>query len=443
MAKVGIVWFDKDLRLHDNPSLLKAADNCDKLICVYCFDPNWLLPNQYGLKSFSANRLRFLNQSLLELDSNLQQIGQKLIICYDSPIKILVELINRYQVCALYRNRSFGYEENWLWNELQKRVTQVRFELSDVHTLFSQLQLDSVLNNFPKHFNQFRHQVEGLPVATPLASPDKLPHPVSVELENCFDTKTFSKQQKDQAGLRPFNGGEGQALVQLQAYFAESLPSDYKNVRDQLDGWNNSTKFSPWLSSGCLSVRQLYSALKAYEAEKGENESTYWIYFELLWREFFQWNAYNHGVKIFHFKGLKSHPPLTCFYPERFQKWCHGNTPYPLVNACMHQLNSLGFMSNRGRQIVASCLVNELGLDWRFGAAYFEQQLIDYDVAVNWGNWQYLAGVGADPRGQRHFNLDKQAELFDKDGRFVKSWHGQTTVHSLDSVDAADWPVEQ
>lgn len=440
MAKVGIVWFDKDLRLHDNPSLLKAADNCDQLICVYCFDPNWLLPNRYGLTSFSANRLRFLNQSLIELDSNLRKIGQKLVICYQHPIKTLVDLINRYQVCALYRNRSFGYYENWIWNELQKRVTLVRFEQSDVNTLFNQLQLDSVLDNFPKHFNQFRHQVEHLPVATPLDSPDQLPPIVSVELSSS-NTNPFFTQERYEAGLIPFNGGESHALCQLESYFAESLPSNYKSVRDQLDGWNNSTKFSPWLSNGCLSIRQLYSALKAYEAEKGENESTYWIYFELLWREFFQWNAYNHGAKIFHFKGVKSSPPLTSFYPERFQKWCHGNTPYPLVNACMHQLNSLGFMSNRGRQIVASCLVNELGLDWRYGAAYFEQQLIDYDVAVNWGNWQYLAGVGADPRGQRHFNLDKQAELFDKDGQFVKSWHGETTVHSLDSVDAADWPI--
>ena len=107
----------------------------------------------------------------------------------------------------------------------------------------------------------------------------------------------------------------------------------------------------------------------------------------------------------------------------------------------MNQLSRTGYISNRARQIVASCLVNELDLDWRYGAAYFEQQLLDYDVAVNWGNWQYLAGVGADPRGQRHFNLEKQAQLFDPAGDYVKQWQGQKTLSCLDSVDAADWPL--
>ena len=98
-------------------------------------------------------------------------------------------------------------------------------------------------------------------------------------------------------------------------------------------------------------------------------------------------------------------------------------------------------MSNRGRQIAASCLVNELAVDWRYGAAYFEQQLLDYDVASNWGNWQYLAGVGADPRGKRHFDLDKQTRQYDPEGRFINKWQGRIQNFPLDSVDAADWPL--
>lgn len=97
-------------------------------------------------------------------------------------------------------------------------------------------------------------------------------------------------------------------------------------------------------------------------------------------------------------------------------------------------------MSNRGRQLVASCFVHELELDWRYGAAFFEQQLIDYDVASNWGNWQYLAGVGADPRGHRRFDLQKQAHQYDPDGEFIKRWNGNVES-TLDWIDAADWPV--
>jgi deoxyribodipyrimidine photo-lyase len=107
----------------------------------------------------------------------------------------------------------------------------------------------------------------------------------------------------------------------------------------------------------------------------------------------------------------------------------------------MHQLKQTGWISNRGRQIVASCLVNELQLDWRFGAAWFEQELIDYDVASNWGNWQYLAGVGADPRGKRHFNIEKQTQQYDPEGAFIDRWQGRARMLATDTVDAADWPI--
>jgi deoxyribodipyrimidine photo-lyase len=144
---------------------------------------------------------------------------------------------------------------------------------------------------------------------------------------------------------------------------------------------------------------------------------------------------------MFAFKGINDKKLLTSFYPQRFKQWCNGKTPYPIVNACIHQLNKTGYLSNRGRQIVASCLVNELQIDWRCGAAYLEQQLIDYDVASNWGNWQYIAGVGCDPRGGRHFSLQKQAQSYDPKGVFIKKWGGVESTGSLDYIDAADWPI--
>jgi deoxyribodipyrimidine photo-lyase len=107
----------------------------------------------------------------------------------------------------------------------------------------------------------------------------------------------------------------------------------------------------------------------------------------------------------------------------------------------MNQLNSSGYLSNRGRQLAASCFVHELNLDWRYGAAYFEEQLIDYDVASNWGNWQYLAGVGSDPRGHRQFDLAKQTKIYDPGNLFIQKWAGKECSAVLDSVDAADWPI--
>ena len=111
----------------------------------------------------------------------------------------------------------------------------------------------------------------------------------------------------------------------------------------------------------------------------------------------------------------------------------------------MLELKATGYMSNRGRQIVASCLVNEYQIDWRYGAAWFEHHLIDYDVASNWGNWQYIAGVGVDPRGGRHFDIGKQSKQYDPEEQYVRYWLGDAFVENTpamgDSVDAADWPI--
>ena len=228
----------------------------------------------------------------------------------------------------------------------------------------------------------------------------------------------------------------------LQKYFQSELPATYKQTRNGLDGMDYSTKFSPWLAQGCLSVRRIIERLNQFEDEVVANDSTYWIYFELLWREYFQWYAEKYGEQMIAFSGIKAHSPKTSFYPERFQKWCQGTTPYPIVNACMRQLKATGYMSNRGRQLVASCFVHELAMDWRYGAAYMEQQLIDFDLGSNWGNWQYLAGVGADPRGHRKFDLNKQTQIYDPKQQFIERWQGHSNNFPLDSIDPSDWPID-
>jgi deoxyribodipyrimidine photo-lyase len=198
--------------------------------------------------------------------------------------------------------------------------------------------------------------------------------------------------------------------------------ASYKETRNQLDGWDFSSKLSPWLAFGCISARQVAEAIRQYENKYQANDSTYWLYFELLWREYFQWLAFRYGKKMFALRGIQNKNPLLSFYSAEFTAWCYGNTASDFVNAFMRQLLNTGWMSNRGRQIVASYLINELGVDWRYGAAWFEQQLIDYDVAANWGNWQYLAGVGTDPRGRRHFNIEKQRQTYDPESIFIERW---------------------
>ncbi len=428
----GLFWFTNDLRLHDQPALWKMQ-SVDKLICVFCLDPQWFRPNGLNAKAMGERRFQFLVESLKDLQQQLQHAGQVLIIKQQTPHLALTELINKYNVDIIARSQHAGVYENRHWKLLQQQFPDHKFITEPSHTLFSADDLPFQLNQLPTSFTQFRKQVEDLALPRPMSSPQQLPPPPG----------PIAIDEINQPVLEPskFTGGETAALKHINDYFSTDLPANYKTVRNELDGWTNSTKFSPWLALGCLSVRHLASRLKNYEQTNVSNDSTYWIYFELLWREYFQWYAHCYGARLFRFDGIKNSKSRRCYYPERYQKWCNGNTPYPLVNACMKQLNATGYMSNRGRQIVASCFVHELNLDWRFGAAYFEQQLIDYDVAANWGNWQYIAGVGADPRGGRQFNIEKQTRQYDPEGEFIRHWQGDIDIIPLDSVDAADWPI--
>jgi len=159
-----------------------------------------------------------------------------------------------------------------------------------------------------------------------------------------------------------------------------------------------------------------------YESTVKKNESTYWVYFELLWRDFFRLMGKKYENKIFHFDGIRQKDPGGSLDMDLFQLWATGNTGVPFIDANMRQLNATGFMSNRGRQNVASFLVKDLKLNWIMGAEYFESMLIDYDPCSNYGNWNYVAGIGSDPREDRYFNILTQAKKYDANGDFVKYW---------------------
>ena len=174
---------------------------------------------------------------------------------------------------------------------------------------------------------------------------------------------------------------------------------------------------------GCISPRLIYDQIKKYERINGANDSTYWLVFELLWRDFFRFMFKKYQTKFFLYDGIQTSKPMSKKVSEKvLAQWMNGKTDSDFINANMLELKQTGFMSNRGRQNVASYFCNELQMDWRIGAAYFESQLIDYDVCSNWGNWAYLAGVGNDPRKHRYFNIEKQAKDYDKEGEFRKLW---------------------
>jgi len=445
--KRSLYWVTKDFRVNDNIAL-NLASNSDNLLCVYVVDKRWFQTNNYQAKPLGVKRWHFLQDCLTDFNQQLLKRGQQLYIVYGDTLSTLVNLCDQYDITDVITTHLPGTYENSLINQFSQHCPKVSVAKVEQFTLFTEHLLPFELEQLPVSYSKFRKAMADvvippvIPAISTLPSPFKnMPAPTIFRPQWLPDTP----YKESKLGFN-FAGGEKKALEHLNQYFSSTLPSSYQQVRNNLDGWDNSSKLSPWLGYGCISARQVITAIADFENKQGKNKSTQCLYLEILWREYFQWLHFKVSSKMYRFKGLAQHPPLTSFYPERFNKWCLGNTPYPLVNACMNELSETGYLSNRGRQIVASCLVNELSVDWRYGAAWFEEQLIDYDVAVNWGNWQYIAGVGVDPRGGRHFNIEKQTTLYDADGSYVAKWSDQShsTVafnQTLDSVDASDWPV--
>ncbi|CAM3505111.1 DASH family cryptochrome [Parendozoicomonas haliclonae] len=433
----AVYLFTHDLRLDDNPALYRAS-GFEQLVCAFAIDARWFQPSRYQTAPMGAHRWQFLQEALDDLDHRLEERGQHLHRLYGHPVNELGELVNRFRASTLIVSRQFGVYEKRMLADLKTVNPGLEVIEVDNHTLFEKGQGEWLTETLPKQFTPFRKMAERQPISTPLSVPVSLPPSPLYSVPRPVLPLWLPKQERLQS---PFQGGESAAQTHLAEYFSSTAPSHYKQTRNALEGWEASSKFSPWLNAGCLSPGRVCKTLADYEQREGANDSTYWLLFELLWREYFLWSALRNGKQLFRFQGRAKTAPLTSFYPERFQAWCAGNTTSPLVNACMKELQATGYITNRARQIAASYLINELSIDWRYGAAWFEHWLVDYSVAVNWGNWQYIAGVGADPRGGRHFNIEKQRQQYDPENTYTRKWTTRDVPDCIDTQDPTGWPL--
>jgi len=426
-------WFQTDLRLADNPALLSCC-GAESLLCVY------LLPKARpwcNLTGIGPQRDRFLRESLQTLRMALQSLGQDLMVLEGSPELVIPQIVERFAIDTVSTSQTPGWYESQAMHFLEEKLS-TPLCVHRGNTLFTPDQFPFGWGDFPDTFSPFRRKTEKLNIPSPLSSPDTLPPPPAAQ----FDA--IPKATAPPHPGLPLPGGRAAGVRRLDQFlFHEEGIVDYKNTRNDLNGLAGSSTLSPWIANGAISVREIAHAIFRFEKQRVANDSTYWLYFELLWREFFQWRAVVDGLSLYRQGGRHNRQLLTTYDPRQFARWCAGDTDYPLVNALMRQLTATGWMSNRGRQIAASCLINELDLDWRFGAAFFEQHLIDYDVSSNYGNWQYIAGVGSDPRGGRHFNLEKQAAQYDGAGVFTQKWDGFRAHQPEYVVDSADWPITE
>jgi deoxyribodipyrimidine photo-lyase len=440
----AVVWFRRDLRLHDNPVLTDAAD-AGALLPVYCFDPREYGTADFGgSDSFSyektgSHRARFRHESVLDLRASLRDAGSDLLVAHDDPADVLEALVDTVDVDAVYFQTLPTSEERAVERAVTSRLREqgVAVHRLWTHTLYHLDDLPTPYTAIDDTFTPFRKTVESSStVRDPVDAPSLPPLPVAVDTDagsleavGAFDAVPslsalgLDDPPADERGVLDFDGGESAGRDRLATYLWEhDCLREYKQTRNGLLGADYSSKFSPWLNEGCLSPRFVKAEVDRYEDERVANDSTYWLLFELVWRDFFQFQFKKHGDRFFSRGGIRNRSDIE-WEEDRsaLVTWASGETGIPFVDANMRELNRTGFMSNRGRQNVASFLANNLRLDWRLGAAYFETQLVDYDPCSNYGNWAYIAGVGNDSR-DRYFNVVKQAKKYDSQAAYVSHW---------------------
>ena len=426
MENIGIVWFRNDLRLLDNEALVNACKNADKVLPVYIFDTRLFLgkTHHYGYPKTDVNRLQFIIESVKDLRKNLAERGSNLLIRVGIPEDIISELANTLKASWVFCNREMTHEEIKVQDKLEKNLWKMGRELvfNRGKMLYYTADLPFPIAHTPDIFTNFRKEVEKfVKVREPLSVPNSLKmFSCTLDMGEIPSVEDFGFEETPKS---IFKGGETEGVAQLNYYIWETkLVKNYKETRNQLLGWDYSTKFSAWLAAGCLSPKYIYHEIKRFEAKHGGNESTYWVNFELLWRDFFRLMGKKFNNKIFNQTGLADKKLKYDNNILLFNAWQEGLTGVPFIDANMRELKTTGFMSNRGRQNVASFLCKDLNVSWLMGAEYFESKLIDYDPCSNYGNWNYVAGVGNDPREDRYFNVVGQGKRYDENGDYIKHW---------------------
>ncbi|MFT5535572.1 MAG: deoxyribodipyrimidine photo-lyase [Candidatus Paceibacteria bacterium] len=427
---VVIYWFRNDLRLLDNPAFLLACRESSYVLPVFFHDPADRAMTPWGFERVGVHRRAFLAKTLTDLGAQLAARGSALIELTGQAENMLPSLARDLGVTRIICEAIAAPDEQDAVQALRASGLIVdavwQSSLLDPETLpFSVRQL-------PDMFTSFRQAVEKAEVApkAPVDSPQTIPPlpplPELIALRRdaaCHPVPVADARSSFPYQLAACAGGTTAALEHLHRYLDRKLAHTYKDTRNGLTGLDYSSKFSPWLATGALSARTVNTAIEQFENEFGANDSTYWLWFELLWRDYFRFLHLKYGRKLYRHHGLAdavmSRPSHDA---AQFARWSHGLTGEPIVDAGMHELSTTGYLSNRLRQIVASYLIHDLDGDWRAGAAWFESQLVDFDVYSNQGNWLYLAGRGTDPRGGRRFNPQKQAKDYDANGRYRALW---------------------
>lgn len=418
--RLSLFIFRRDLRLEDNTGLIYALKHSQFVIPVFIFTPEQIDDNPFK----SEHCLKFMIESLQDLEEQLNEKGGKLFIFKGKIEEIILKCISKLKIDAIIVNNDYtpySKKRDLKISELCKKK-EISF-----HS-FEDLLL---------HPPQRTQKKDGHPyqIFTPYfrnASKELIPPPFPNSYTNYFTNhipfaeNPFSlKKMIDEKIDTHLKGGRKAALKILKNLHQFA---NYKDVRD-FPSKDSTTHLSPYLKFTVCSPREVYFAILR---ELGENHD---LIRSLYWRDFFTMIAYFYP-HIFKSSFNKKYDAISWSYNEIFfQKWCEGKTGFPIVDAGMREMNATGFMQNRVRMITASLLIKNLHIDWRWGEKYFAQKLIDYDPSVNNGNWQWVASTGCDAQPYfRIFNPWNQQKKFDKECTYIKKWIPELTDTPIEVI---------
>lgn len=426
--------FRRDLRLVDNTALLEALALSDSVIPCFIFDKRQIDNNDYK----SNNCLQFMAHSLQELNQELNKRNSKLYTFYGIAEDVVAELLAQLSIKAVFINRDYTPFSR----SRDNKIAQICRDADvDFHT-----HADALLHE-PEEVLKPDHKP--YTIFTPFfrkASPLYVPVPQSNNHKNYYQKSIATEDQQILNKLLQINnanifvkGGRSEALSLLKSI--KDL-KDYADIRN-IPSVHGTTQLSTHNKFGTLSIREFYATI-VKDFGKGHT-----LLNELAWRDFFTHIGF-HFPHVFGNAFNEKYRKIKWSQNEKhFRAWCEGQTGFPIVDAGMRQLNATGFMHNRVRMIVASFLTKDLHIDWRLGEKYFAQQLVDYDPAVNNGNWQWAASTGCDAQPYfRIFNPWLQQQKFDPDCLYIKRWLpelAQTpakTIHSPTALTMVDHALQ-
>jgi deoxyribodipyrimidine photo-lyase len=434
MFEKSIYIFHRSLRLQDNIGLLKALELSKHVIPIFIFTPEQIDKNDFK----SHNAIEFMIECLKDLNKKLKKKNSKLFIYYGKQHEIIKKMLKKDKsIECIFVNKDYTKYAVNRENKISKECenNDVKFYSYEDYLLHPVNSVKTGNDDFYSVFTPFYNKIKLLTVDKPQTNlPNKF---ISNKYKN-IKTSKFSEIEKiynsdriDEvidSNIKVFNGSRKDGI---------STKNNLKNHKNYSIGRNelseNTTLLSAHIKFGTISIREVYHKLKKLY---GLNDP---IIRQLYWREFYFTIAYNRP-DIFDSKSFKEKYDKIKWKKSKklFDLWKNGNTGYPIIDASMRELNQTGYMHNRGRLITSNFLVKILNLDWRQGEKYFAQKLVDYDPAVNNGNWQWTAGSGADSQQYiRIYNPWTQGERHDKNAEYIKKWIPELT--NVDAKDIHNW----